>query len=191
MDEFLDIVASLKRFPKVEPLSDFTNRVVSRIQAEEKDFSTLKNDRTAFWRKRAFSGLEHGGSCPLWFIMAGFCYMILGVVLYFGLSRAGGADFALAGWVAMQPQVAFVVGGIFFILGLFLIHGKLIAVKMAKFFVLIYMGFVVINGIGMQSKIGLPATATLFLFYIGCGVALGFFLQETVRRYHHQLKQLI
>ena len=190
MDEFHDIVTILKSLPKSEPLSDFTSRVVSRIQVEEKDFSTSNTGRIAPWRNKAFSGLEHASSCPLWFIMAGFCYMVLGVVLYFGLSRAG-ADFALARWVAMQPQVAFVVGGIFFILGLSLIHGKLIAVKTAKFFVLIYMGFVIINGIGMQSKIGLPATATLFLFYIGCGVALGFFLQETIRRYHHQLKQLI
>jgi hypothetical protein len=190
MDEFQDIVKILKSLPRGEPLSGFTSRVVSRIQAEEQDFSTLNKARMAGWRNRAFSGLEHGSSCPLWFLMAGFCYMVLGVVLYFGLSRAG-ADFALARWVAMQPQVAFVVGGIFFILGLLLVHGKLIAVKTAKLFVLIYMGFVIINGIGMQSKIGLPVTAMLFLFYIGCGVALGFFLQETIRRYHHQLKQLI
>ena len=118
--------------------------------------------------------------------MAGFCYVTMGVLLFFGLGRIG-SDFALAGWITMQPQIAVAVGVIFFILGLLLFHEKMIVLKAAQRCLFLYFGFVVVNGVGMQIKLGVPATVALFLFYIGCGVGLGFFLHEAVHRYQQQL----
>ena len=185
MDEYKDIVEAVKSLPKVEPLPDFTGRVADAIEADHRG----REPATAGVLPTPlgpFADLEQGRSCPFWFIMAGFCYLTLGILLFFGLGRIG-SDFPLAGWIAMQPQISMAVGVVFIVLGLMLFHGKKNVLKAAQRSLFIYIGFVVINGVGMQIKLGLPATVVLFLFYIGCGVGLGFFLQEAVHRYQEQL----
>jgi len=91
----------------------------------------------------------------------------------------------------VQPQIAVTVGIIFFALGLLLFHEKMIVLKAVQRCLFLYIGFVVVNGIGMQVKLGVPTTVALFLFYIGCGVGLGFFLHEAVHRYQQQLNHVI
>ena len=185
MDEFKDIVEAVKSLPKVEPPPDFTNRVAAAIEAEHRGRQPLSGGVNPTLLL-PFEDLEQGRSCPFWFIMAGFCYLTLGMLLFFGLGRIG-SDFPLAGWIAMQPQISMAVGVVFIVLGLMLFHGKKTVLSAAQRSLFIYIGFVVINGVGMQVKLGVPATVVLFLFYIGCGVGLGFFLQEAVRRYQQQL----
>ena len=185
MDEFKDIVEVLKRVPNVEPPPDFTGRVADAIEAGQRDRQPASTGVQPL-HVGPFADLEQGRSCPFWFIMAGFCYVTLGILLFFGLGRIG-SDFTLAGWINMQPQIAVAVGVIFFALGLLLFHGKMIVLKAVQRSLFLYIGFVVVNGVGMQIKLGIPATVALFLFYIGCGVGLGFFLQEAVHRYQQQL----
>ncbi len=189
MDEFQDIVKIIKQLPKVEAPADFSGRIACRIEAGQMDRQAKRAADLSPLPGGPFAGLEQGRSCPLWFIMAGFCYVTLGVLLFYGLGRVGG-DYTLARWIAMQPQIAVLVGIIFFTLGVLLFHGKMIVLKAAQHCLFIYIGFVVINGVGMQLKLGVPATVVLLLFYIACGVGLGFFLQETVHRYQQQLNHL-
>ena len=189
MDEFKDIVEVLKRAPNVEPPPDFTGRVADAIEAGHRG-SQPANGLVLPQPVGPFAGLEQGRSCPFWFIMAGFCYVTLGILLFFSLGRISN-EFTLAGWINMQPQIAVAVGAIFIALGLLLFHGKMIVLKAAQRCLFLYIGFVVVNGVGMQIKLGVPATVALFLFYIGCGAGLGFFLQEVVHRYQQQLKHVI
>jgi hypothetical protein len=185
MDEFKDIVEVLKRVPNVEPPPDFTGRVADAIEAGQRDRQPA-NGLVLPQPVGPFADLEQGRSCPFWFIMAGFCYVTMGILLFFGLGRIG-SNFTLAGWIAVQPQIAVTVGIIFFALGLLLFHEKMIVLKAVQRSLFLYIGFVVVNGVGMQIKLGVPATVALFLFYIGCGVGLGFFLHEAVHRYQQQL----
>lgn len=185
MDEYKDIIELLKRAPKVEAPADFTARVADAIEADLKVRQPVKTEVEPRFAG-PFADLEQGRSCPFWFIMAGFCYVTLGILLFFSLGRIGN-DLALARWITMQPQIAMTVGAIFIVLGLLLFHGKKIVLKAAQRSLFLYIGFVVLNGVGMQVKLGVPATVALFLFYIGCGVGLGFFLQKAIQRYQQQL----
>ena len=185
-DKFNELKELLKRLPTVEPPGDFTVRLAEKIKTEHHGNLAAEAARQR-GSSRPFADLEQGSSCPFWFIMAGVCYLLLGILLLFGLGRLEN-DLALAGWIAMQPQIAMVVGVIFMVFGLLLFRGKLVVLKAAQCCLFLYIFFVVANGIGMQVKLGVPATVGLLVFYIGCGVGLGFFLNEAVSRYQQHLK---
>ncbi len=190
MDDYQDIINTLKGLSRVEPPPDFTRRVMDALETRQRVSQEETKAVLPILTKQPANGFELGKSCPFWFVMAGFCYVSLGIILFIGLGRVGD-DVTLARWVVMQPQIAMTVGCIFLALGILLVHGKEIVVKAAQLSVLLYIAFVVINGVGMQIKLGVPGAVMLFLFYIGCGVALGFFLQEAVHRYQQQLKHLV
>ncbi len=135
---------------------------------------------------RAWIEVETDAECAFCFLMAGFFYFIMGIVLALGLKTMGGHAH-VSGWVMIQPQIAFASAIVFIFLGIFLRKKNMLAIKMAYFWTILYIGFSVFNSIGIQMAPGNPFTAAGMLCLTAGAVLLGIFLAVIVHKYKEML----
>jgi hypothetical protein len=130
--------------------------------------------------------VETDAECAFCFLMAGFFYFIMGIVLALGLKTMGG-HVHVSGWVMIQPQIAFASAIVFISLGIFLSKKSMLAIKMAYSWTIIYIGFSVFNSIGIQMTPGNPFTATGMMCLTAGAVLLGVFLAVIVHKYKEMI----
>jgi hypothetical protein len=191
MDEYKDIVNIMTQTPPVRPPEDFTSKVMTRIP----DFrpGICLSIREALFRPRTahmlngLGGAPTRSACSLYFVLAGFFYSIVGIVLVAGFEKIGGEIF-LARWIKLQPQIAFVTAFVLILLGVFLLKRSTVVIKTAHLAILIYTGFVIINGIALQMALHIPAAMVVILWFMGGGVLMGVFLANVLQKYLKNLE---
>jgi len=135
---------------------------------------------------RAWTEVETDAECAFCFLMAGFFYFILAVVLVLGLKTMV-SHVHVSGWVMVQPQIAFASAIVFISLGIFLSKKSMLAIKMAYSWTIIYIGFSLFNSIGIQMAPGNPFTAAGMLCLTAGAVLLGIFLAVIVHKYKEMI----
>ena len=186
MKKFEHIIHLAQDTKAVLPPDGFTEKVMESLPpglhaAESK---LLKLFSLPF-KKHIFRGwieVETDAECAFCFLMAGFFYFIMGIVLTLGLKTMGGHVHVL-GWVMIQPQIAFASAIVFISLGIFLSKKSMLAVKMAYYWTIIYIGFSVFNSIGIQMAPGNPFTVAGMLCLTAGAVLLGVFLAVILHKY--------
>ncbi|MGD2271786.1 MAG: hypothetical protein PVI06_15395, partial [Desulfobacterales bacterium] len=174
--QFQHIISLLQKSPPLDLPPDLTEKVMSRIAAR-KQRPIYEQIREAFNKIniRRWTEVSDRTECALCFFMAGFFYFVFAFVLLMGL-KAVGARIQLAGWIIVQPQLAFIIALGFSAIGIILIKKSDSAVKIAQVGSIIYIGFSVFNAIGIQRAPGNPFSAAgLICFGVGT-LLLGLFL---------------
>ena len=186
MDEYKGIINIIKNTQPVQSPDDFTERVMDRLPALQP--SIWSRIKESFLRPRTthmfriFTKTPSRTECSFYFIMAGILYFITGIVLIMGLKNIG-AKISNANWIMMQPQIAFITAFGLMVLGISLLKKNILIIKAAHFGVLIYIGFVIINGIVLQMSLNIPVSIVFILYFMCCGLLVGAFLAITIQRY--------
>jgi len=190
MNKFKHIIRLAQNTTAVSPPDGFTKKVMEKLPsrphtAEPKLlelFSLLfKNHIFKAWIE-----VETEEECAFCFLMAGFFYFIMGIVLALGLKTIGN-NIPVSGWFMLQPQIAFGSAFVFFFIGIILRKRSIFAIKMAYPWIIIYIGFSVFNSIGIQMAPGNPFTTAGVLCLTSGAVLLGVFLAVILHKYKAML----
>jgi hypothetical protein len=184
-EKFKSIILQAQNSSSVPVPDDFTAKVMDRISTKPQHkklkigdglVQACKNVHPKDWTK-----LADESECAWCFLLAGFFYFILGIVLQGGLNMLQ-TRIMLAPWVTFQPQIAFITAFGFMALGLILLKKSKFAIKIAQVGSILYIGFAVINGIGIQATPGNPFNVAGMFCYTGGAILLGLFLVVNLQK---------
>jgi len=188
-EKFAPIIALAKASESVEPHPGFTRRVMSKIAPTTEEHA---QSRRCYPRRGTtgilFKNLTHaasGADIALCFFLAGFFYLILGIVIFVGL-KSFELRLSAAGWIMLQPRIAFVTAGLLGALGLILMIKGLSGVRIAHMGVIGYILISVFNGIRLHMAPTSPFNWAGILCFVGGSILLGLFLAATVQKYRQQ-----
>lgn len=190
-EEFAPIIALAKASEPVEPRPGFTRRVMSKIAPGTEEHP---QSRRHYPRRHTtgalLSNLTQAASradIALCFFLAGFFYLILGIVLFVGL-KSFELRLSETGWIMLQPRIAFVTAALLSALGLILMIKDLSGIRIAHVGVIAYILFSVFNGIRLHLAPASPFNLAGILCFVGGSVLLGLFLAATVQKYRRQTR---
>ena len=190
MIKFEHIIHLAQDAKAVSPPDGFTEKVMENLPhnpyASESKLLKLFYLPFKKYNFRTWIEVETDAECAFCFLLAGFFYFIIGIVLVLGLKTMGGHVHG-SGWVMIQPQIAFASAIVFISLGIFLSKKSMLAIKMAYCSTIIFIGFSVFNSIGIQMAPGNPFTAAGMLCLTAGAVLLGIFLAVIVHKYKEML----
>jgi hypothetical protein len=190
LKNFENIIHIAQNTKAVSPPDGFTEKVMKDLPSgpHVAESKLLKLFSLPFKNHniRAWIELETDAECAFCFLMAGFFYFIMSIVLAVGLKNIGG-HVHVSGWLMIQPQIAFASAIIFIFLGIFLRKKSMPAIKMAYCSTIIFIGFSVINSIKIQMAPGNPFSSAGMLCLTSGAVLLGIFLAVIVRQYKEML----
>ena len=190
MKKYKNIINLAQDARAVFPPDGFTEKVMENLppgpHAAE---SKLLELFYLFFKKhnfRAWIEVENGAECAFCFLMAGFFYFIMGIVLAVGLKTTVSIA-TVSGMVMLQPQIAFVTAFVFIAIGIILLKQSILAIKIAHFWIILYIGFSIFNSIVIQMAPGNPFSVFGMLCLTTGAVLLGFFLAVIVHKYKEML----
>jgi hypothetical protein len=185
----LDRIAAMARLsPQIAPPADLDAKVMARIDAlrptvwiRVREFLLQPVDTRVDFGK-AFSGSVSGSECSFYFIMAGFYFLIVGLILMFGLGKFGG-EWLTVGWVRMQPHIVLATAVWLVVLGIFILKDGEVAARVARIGTVAYIGLLILDAVAIHITAGF-SVALVFLFsFIGTGVLTGLFLARIIWKY--------
>ena len=184
-EKFKSIILQAQNSSSVPVPDDFTARVMDRISTDPQHKKLKIGDRLVHACKtvhpKDWTELADESECAWCFLLAGFFYFILGIVLLGGLKTLQ-TGIMLAPWVTFQPQIAFITALGFMALGMILLKKSKFTIKIAQVGSILYIGFAVINGIGIQAVPGNPFNVAGMFCYTGGAILLGLFLVVTLQK---------
>jgi len=185
----LENIASLTRLtPRAEPPADLDARVMARIESIKPDLWSrareflLQPVDTRIDFKRAFSGSVSGSECSFYFIMAGFYFLIVGLILLFGIGRFGG-EWLMVRWVRMQPHVALTTAVWLVVLGVFILKDGEVAARVARVGTVVYIVILLLDAVAIHLTVGFPLALVFLFSFIGTGILAGVFLAKIIWNY--------
>ena len=186
MKKYKNIINLAQDARAVFPPDGFTEKVMENLPpGQYAAESKLLKLFSLFFKKhnfRAWIEVETDVECAFCFLMAGFFYFIMGIVLAFGLKTTVSIA-AVSGMVMLQPQIAFATAFVFIALGIVLLKQSILAIKIAHFWIFLYIGFSILNSIGIQMAPGNPFSVIGMLCLTTGAVLLGFFLAVILHKY--------
>jgi|GEM_PF-385580 len=185
----LDRIASMARLsPQIDAPADLDAKVMARIDALKptlwirvREFLLQPVD-TRIDFARAFSGTVSGSECSFYFIMAGLYFLIVGLILMFGIGRFGG-EWLMVKWVRMQPHIVLVTAVWLVVLGIFILKDGEVAARVARIGTVAYIGLLILDAVAIHITAGLPVTLVFLFSFIGTGVLTGLFLARIIWNY--------
>ena len=190
MKKFEHIIQLAQNAKAVSPPDGFTEKVMENLPADSYVARSkmlrlfllpFQNLNFQVWTE-----VETDAECAFCFLMAGFFYFIMGIVLAVGLKTTVSIA-PVSGMVMLQPQIAFVTAFVFIALGIILIKQSILAIKIAHFWIILYIGFSILNSIVIQMAPGNPFSVIGMLCLTTGAVLLGFFLAVIVHKYKAML----
>jgi hypothetical protein len=192
MDNHQDIIDRIKATPAIEPPASFTDNVMRRLPDYKPSIlfriwqALLRPREFDFSITRVMAGSAgNSAECAFSFFIIGFFYLIMGLVLLMGL-QGFIYEATITQWIKMQPQIVMATSLWLMIHGVAILLDGKIAVKMAEWGTLIFIGFAIINGSIIASNTNL--SIFFAVAFAGTGLMMGTFLGFTIERYQNSLK---
>jgi len=176
---FKGIRDGLRRIGPVSPPPGFTAGVMGKLLMTAAGAGPA--DR-AQGRRSRLSILRTGwmvpadlAECVLCYVLAGVFYLVLGIVLTFGLNTILGR-MPDAGWVMFQPGLAIFLSIGFISLGVLLSRSNRRAAKAACYVIFAYVGTFILNSVALYITLGDALSLSGLVMLLAGGTSLGFFL---------------
>jgi hypothetical protein len=186
MEKYKNIINLAQDARAVFPPDGFTEKVMENLPPDphvaESKLLKLFSPPFENHNFRAWIEVETDAECAFCFLMVGFFYFIMGIVLAVGLKTTVGIT-PVSGMVMLQPQIAFATAFVFITLGITLLKQSIFAIKIAHFWIFLYIGFSILNSIVIQMAPGNPFSLIGMLCLTTGAVLLGFFLAVIVHKY--------
>jgi hypothetical protein len=184
--EFEKIIDTLRATPPIEPDPGFNARLMAAAGRQQAPAARRRAGNAAFSSlQRILANLTQTASAKeiaLCFLLSGFFYFVLGVVLYSGLKTIlGGND--LSGWLVMQPYLAFGFAAGLGALGLLILFDGQRALRIAHYGTIAYIVLVISNAVLLQVSPERPFNVFGLLLFTAGSLLLGVFLATAVRKF--------
>lgn len=187
-DEFKEILDQIAATPSIAPPEGFTVRVMARLpegKAIIRRFSFRRLLRTpvfttdlAFGFRRPVAKTE----CAFYFLLIGFFYFVLGIILMIGLKPMT-ASLPVTGWFGIQPAFSLLTALCLMALGVGLFLDGDTAVWVARIGTLLYAVLVILNGwIGIVST-HVPVAIFIAVIFSVTGLGMVALLGIAIDRY--------
>ena len=184
--KFEHIIRLAQDTKAVSPPDGFTEKVMGSLPpgSHVAESKLLKLFYLPFKKQvfQAWIEVETDAECAFCFLMAGFFYFIMGVVMSHGL-RAVGSPGHISEFVMFQPAIAFASAFIFIALGVIMLKKMISVIKIAHFWTILYIGFSIFNSIVIQMAPQNPFNIIGTLCHTAGAVLLGIFLAVIVHKY--------
>jgi hypothetical protein len=182
-EQFQELTEIMKNSHPVQPPQNLTADVMARLSEERKlseTFSLLSISSTKL--RIGFNSSVTKTECAFYFFLAGFFYMILGLILLMGFWRA--EVFNLNQWFSWQPFLSVFLATALAVMGLAVYRKNSSAVPYARIGILLYTAFIILNGwIGVMSM-RIPSAVFFVVIFSASGLGMAFFLGLALDRYH-------
>lgn len=185
---FKEILDQIAATPSIAPPDGFTARVMARLperKAAIRQFSLRRLFRTPVFTTDLTFGFQRPVAkteCAFYFLLIGFFYFILGIILMIGLKPMT-ASLPVTGWFGMQPVFSLISALCLIAIGVGLYRDGHTAVWVARIGTLLYAVLVILNG-----WIGIVSTHVSVAIFIAAicsvtGLGMAFFLGIAIDRY--------
>ena len=186
MSNFEHIIHLAQDTKTVLPPDGFTKQVMDSLPpgSHTAESKLLKLFSLPFKKQvfQAWIEVETEAECAFCFLLAGFFYFIMGVVMAHGLAAINSPNL-ISRLVMLQPAIAFASSFVFMVLGVTMLKKMFSVIKIAHFMTLLYIGFSIFNAIVIQMAPQNPFTVIGTLFLTTGAVLLGVFLAVIVHKY--------
>lgn len=187
-DEFKEILDQIAATPSIAPPERFTVRVMARLpegKAIIRRFSFRQLFRTPVFTTDLTFGFRRPVAkteCAFYFLLIGFFYFVLGIILMIGLKPMT-ASLPVTGWFGIQPAFSLLTALCLMALGVGLYLDGDTAVWVARIGTLLYAALVILNGwIGIVST-HVPVAVFFSTTFSVAGVMMAAFLGIAVKHY--------
>jgi hypothetical protein len=191
LSKFDDLIQLMEKTPRVAPPADFTRKVMTRLSDEK-----IPAGRFSFWRMLGVPILATnlaGGfrrpvaktECAFYFILTGFFFLVLGLILISGLQKLTVAT-PVAGWLTMQPLFSLLAAFGLLALGLAIYLDGIIALRLARVALFIFAVMVIVNGWTGMTVTNDPFAVFIAAIFSLTGLGLAAFLGIAVDHYEPQ-----
>ncbi len=188
---FRDLTEMMAKVPRQEPPEGFTAKVMARLSEEK-----IAAERFSFWRMLGVPILATnlaGGfrrpvaktECAFYFILTGFFFLVLGLILISGLQKLTVAT-PVAGWLTMQPLFSLLAAFGLLALGLAIYLDGIIALRLARVALFIFAVMVIVNGWKGMTVTNDPFAVFIAAIFSLTGLGLAAFLGIAVDHYEPQ-----
>jgi hypothetical protein len=168
------------------PPQDFTHKVMRRLAEKAIGFRQSLDDQSRKHRLQVSirnllipaSAVEIA-TC---FFLTGFFYLVLGIILHFGLKSLA-IDSPAAGWIYYQPHIALLTAMGFAAVGVFLLQNNRLAYRIANLAIICYILLSIVNGVQVRINPATPFSFSGVLCFSAGATILGLFLAVAVNNF--------
>lgn len=151
---------------KVTPPQDFTSLVMNRV---------LKNGENRQPESHLFNRLrptDYPTECSLCFLLAGFYYLIIGVVIMIGFENVLSMG-TMGDWIRYQPLITILTALYLIGLGVFSLTRPQSGTKVTTPGILLFLGFVILNALLVRNAAPYPYSLIFLITLSVSGIVMG------------------
>ncbi|GAB6267955.1 MAG: hypothetical protein STSR0002_06960 [Smithella sp.] len=185
---FRDLTGIMENTSPRHPPEGFTARIMARLP-EEKATSWQLLLRQLFGNSAFPTNLNIGfrnpvtkTECSFYFLLTGFFYLVLGLILMLGLPLPEG--FHHPEWLAIQPLIGLLLAAELIALGIAVYTNGESAVRFVRAGVLLYAILIILNGLVGTLYIRIPVAIFFAAIFSITGLGIAVLLELAVDRYH-------
>ena len=186
--QFRPLIRLMRSVPQSSPPPDITRQIMSRIQAVGTELGSSASQP----RQRLLKAVVNWQGPTRWpeltacLFAVVFCYMILGVILYFGLHFLDGRS-VVPYWIKIQAPYSLVSATGFLIVGLYTLKKDWLALRLARSAITIHLGLTTVFIIMMLIRTDDTAVLGGLMSCMSVHLILGIFMALVLRRFRYAM----
>jgi hypothetical protein len=187
MEKFADIIEIISEQKSIDPPYDFTDQVMRRLPDQYPGVLIAAASFVHYFYRRALvpDGDQTKGftrrECSFYFFITGLFYLIIGIILMTGINEVAFSMAAME-WIKLQPHLTIGAAIWFLTLGVVLMMGGSIGMKIAKYGTMFFIFFTVLNGILMRPYLHIPFAGVFIIGFVAISSFMGFMLAHAVKK---------
>lgn len=196
MNEFIEITEKIKKGKLISPPEHLLGSIMQKLSERNSDnilnilFYLRKLHGYTFLQERNAPRILTSKECAFYFFITGLYYLIVGIVLALVLKSTDSSFVSIFYSLKLQPHLVIGMAILFISLGVLLVSEVKAGIKAAKYGTILYIIFVVINGLLMGGYLHIFFAKILFFGFVFMSVIIGVILSYAVRKVELRMTQI-
>ncbi len=186
-EHFRDLTGMMENVPPKKPPEGFTMKIMARLPEEKATHRQLllrqlfSNSAFATNLNIGFRNAVTKTECSFYFLLTGFFYLVLGLIMMLGLPLPGG--FHHPEWLTIQPLIGLLLAAELIALGIAVYANGESAVRFVRVGVLLYAILIILNGLVGTLYIRIPIAIFFAAIFSITGLGITVLLRLAVDNY--------
>lgn len=187
-EHFRDLTGIMGNVPPKQPPEGFTMKIMARLPEEKATHRQLlfrqlfSNSVFATNLNTGFRNAVTKTECSFYFLLTGFFYLILGLIMMLGLPLPEG--FYHPEWLTIQPLIGLLLAAELIALGIAVYANGESAVRFVRIGVLLYAILIILNGLVGTLYIRIPIAIFFAAIFSITGLGITILLRLAVDLYY-------
>ena len=182
-ESFRDLTRIMENVPPMHPSEGFTTKVMARLSEEKETVKSFSLRRLLSTKlKLGFQPFITKKEFAFYFLLSGFFYLIMGLILMLGLPLPAGIS--PMGWFAIQPLVGLLFAAELTAIGVAVYKKGDSAVYVAQIGTVLYAALIILNGWVGTFYVHVPVAIFFAAIFSMTGLGIAVLLGLAIDRYH-------